>query len=281
MRLAQAQIAAGQDAERAHDALAAIAAEKQTAYDLRSSAASVLAGSRPGVDLGSAELKLLALARPIQASEASQPFFYAARMKAAEKSVNLQEKFSLVRAALEDRPFAEAARLPLFRAALGAGQYQLALTSLEPLLGQVLFASQPWRGAGSDNETEEDAADLENNEAGLERNGAALGRISSQQQAETAAGIGLAFEKVNNLQQALSYFRSAYRLETDSSRKQAMQQKVRELRALLRREHANAARQPVIHEALEQDRIVHPRLLAKTAASPPPSKADARKQASQ
>jgi hypothetical protein len=45
----------------------------------------------------------------------------------------------------------------------------------------------------------------------------------------------------------------------------------------LRIQRENAARQPLLHEALEQDRVVHPRLLARaTAVSPSASKGGAK-----
>jgi hypothetical protein len=47
-----------------------------------------------------------------------------------------------------------------------------------------------------------------------------------------------------------------------------------DVRARLRRQQLNAARQPILHEALEQDRLVRPRLLAHAA---PPAKAASQK----
>jgi len=41
-----------------------------------------------------------------------------------------------------------------------------------------------------------------------------------------------------------------------------------DVRARLRRQHVNAMRHPVLHEALEQDRLVRPRLVAQAAAKP-------------
>jgi hypothetical protein len=37
------------------------------------------------------------------------------------------------------------------------------------------------------------------------------------------------------------------------------------MKTTLRTEQQNAARQPVLHEALEQDRVVHPRLRGRSA----------------
>jgi hypothetical protein len=40
------------------------------------------------------------------------------------------------------------------------------------------------------------------------------------------------------------------------------------MKTVLRIQRQNASRQPLLHEALEQDRIVHPRLLARTTSAP-------------
>ena len=58
------------------------------------------------------------------------------------------------------------------------------------------------------------------------------------------------------------------------ARREQIGRTITDVRARLRRQQLNAARQPILHEALEQDRLVHPRLLARAA---PPGKAAAQK----
>jgi hypothetical protein len=41
---------------------------------------------------------------------------------------------------------------------------------------------------------------------------------------------------------------------------------LQDVRARLRRQHTNAARQPILHAELEQDRLVRPHLVAQAAA---------------
>ena len=71
--------------------------------------------------------------------------------------------------------------------------------------------------------------------------------------------------------QALRYFRLAYKLEKSQDMKKHLQTKVTLLRDDLDRKARNESRRPLIHPALEQDRVVRPRLVAKA----PPAKASA------
>jgi hypothetical protein len=52
-----------------------------------------------------------------------------------------------------------------------------------------------------------------------------------------------------------------------AARKQ-LDQKIAAAQAELRIQRQNAARQPLLHEALEQDRVVRPRLRARAAPAP-------------
>jgi hypothetical protein len=60
-------------------------------------------------------------------------------------------------------------------------------------------------------------------------------------------------------------------LEKVPARRKEITVQITNVRAQLRRERLNLARQPILHEALEQDRLVRPRLLARTAATVKPS----------
>ena len=57
----------------------------------------------------------------------------------------------------------------------------------------------------------------------------------------------------------------ARRSQTSSAARKDLAHQIADLKAALRIQHQNAARQPLLHEALEQDRIVRPRLLARAA----------------
>ncbi len=281
VRLTQAQVAAGKDAEPARDVLATIAANPQITYELRSTAATALAGSRPSVDLGSSELKLLSQARVILPAEANHPFYYSVRMRAAEKLTSAQEQLLLMRAAVEERPFADPARLPLFRAALGAGNYHLVLAGIDPLTGydfpHTLSQMQGYKYRSQtqtqiEDENEDESEDQTADTGSIESNGemetqdSKLEHIPAKEKAEVASGVGLAFEKIGDLSHAIEYLRIAYKLETVPAQKAQINHKIEELRSLVRRKVENTARQPMIHDEVEQDHLVRPRLVVNTTA---------------
>ena len=82
--------------------------------------------------------------------------------------------------------------------------------------------------------------------------------------------LGEVMIRLNRLDEALRYLRVAQKLETAPAAGKEISSAITEVNARLRRQRLNAARQPILHEALEQDRLVRPRLLARSA---PPVKA--------
>jgi hypothetical protein len=105
-------------------------------------------------------------------------------------------------------------------------------------------------------------------------------KLPVKERAEISRDLGLAFEKINSLNQALPYLQRAYRLETDAAVKTQINKEVQQIRATQRRRTANLARQPVIHTDLEQEHVVRPRLAELAAASPPKPRVSVRKGAS-
>ena len=131
VRLAQARIAAKQNADAAGKDLVAVASAPSVTYETRLSAARSISGAAP--DLGSKELNLMVEGQPASVNDANQPYFFAARLKAAE-SMPAAARVSLLRAALEDNPAGEAARVPLLKAAIETGDYYLAIATMKPYL---------------------------------------------------------------------------------------------------------------------------------------------------
>ncbi len=80
--------------------------------------------------LGSAELDLLASGAQIAPVAAEKPYFFYARMKAAEQSKSNDVRLRLLRGALEISPDARAPGLLLFRTALALGRDALALAAV-------------------------------------------------------------------------------------------------------------------------------------------------------
>ncbi len=267
LRLARAKVAAGQDVESAQNALAAIASGTDVSYSVRTQSALALAIKSGHVDLGSAELNLLTGGvETIAASAADQPFFYEARLKAAQSSSDVHVKVQLLGNALADTPARDDARIPLFLAAAALHSDEFARGVIESLLRQQFFRSVPPPASPEgeiirepDNDTDE---------------GNTPGPVDSpfklpvpQQAARTLGDLMI---RLNRLDDALRYLRVAQRLETAPAPRKEIRSTITAVNARLRRQRLNAARQPILHEALEQDRLVRPRLLARSA---PPVKA--------
>src|SRR5260370_3850607 len=99
-------------------------------YQTRLTAAKALSGTTAGTSLGSKELDLIA-GTSIAANDANQPFFVAARIKAAE-TLPAEGRTKLLPALLEDDPRADSAHVPLLNAAVERGHYYLAIAALKP-----------------------------------------------------------------------------------------------------------------------------------------------------
>jgi len=272
LRLARAKIAAGQDASAAEDALAAIASSAESSYSIRTQAAMGLVGIQHRVELGSTELNLLARGESeMSASAADQPFFYEARLRAAQIASDPRVKVQLLGNALADTPARDDARIPLFLAAASVRSDEFARGAIEPLLGQQFF-SRVTRVAHDDEEIiNSDEGDTEEVEQPAEAS--ARLKLPIAQQAQVAWTLSEVLIRLDRLDEALPYLQTARRLEKAPARGEQIGRAITDVRARLRRQQLNAARQPILHEALEQDRLVRPRLLARGA---PPAKPSAR-----
>jgi tetratricopeptide (TPR) repeat protein/Tfp pilus assembly protein PilF len=251
VRLAQARLAAGPNAEAANKDLLALASASNVAYETRLAAAKSLSGVAP--DLGSRELNLMVAGQPASVNDANQPYFFAARLKAAE-SEPAAARIVLLCAALEDNPAGEAARVPLLKAASETGDYNLAIATMKPYL----------TGGKLDSAVETQGSD-ESDEAGtqdgrMENPAGAFARLSAKEYAEISRDLGIAFKRTGSLAQAVPYLQRAYRLDTDAAVKAQINKDVQQIRLLQRRRAANRARQPDVHSALEQEHVVRPRL---------------------
>ncbi len=266
MRLAQARIAANQNPEGARKELSALASDKTAPYENRITAAKALAGPGPTPDLGSKELNLIASGQPINAVDANQPYFFAARLKAAEGQKG-GGSVSLLRAALEGRPSGDAARVPLLKAATVTSDSHIALAVMKPYLDRGGFGASVTE---ADTAGEEELLDLDQTPDDTAR---PLSKLPAKERAEIYRDIATAFEKTGSVEEAMAYWRSAYKLETDPAQKTAINKQVQQIRTVLRRRTANEARRPLIHSDLDQNRTVRPRLPDRAMLAPPPKPA--------
>ncbi|MGA2346272.1 MAG: hypothetical protein ABSF93_09720, partial [Candidatus Sulfotelmatobacter sp.] len=276
LRLAKAKLAAGQDAAVAQAALTAIASAPNASYDLRLKSAVALAG-RAHSDLGSAELNLLAGdPAAITAAAADKFYFYAARLKAAQNAPDIPAKLRLLSHCIIDFPRRDEARVPLFQAAATANANEYAVGVMESLL-QTQFLRDTAAVTGNENENEEAqiaSSGYEEEDSDDEANAqaAVATKLSRAQQAEVAQMLGDTMSRLNRLDDAVAYYDSARRVESSPATRKVLLRKISDAKATLRIQRQNAARQPLLHEALEQDRVVRPQLLAR---STPASKAAA------
>ena len=274
LRLAKAKLAAGQDAAVAQDALATIAAAPNASYDLRLKSAAALAG-RPHSDLGSAELNLLAGdPAAITATSADKFYFYASRVKAAQNAADLPAKLRLLSHCIVDFPRRDEARVPLFQAAAAANANEYAVGVMEPLF-QTQFLRNAAGITGNENENENEEAQIassgyEQEDSDDEANApvTAAVKLSRAQQAEVAQMIGDTMNRLNRLDDAVAYYDTARRAENSPAIRKVLLRKIADVKTVLRIQRLNAARQPLLHEPLEQDRVVRPQLLARSNPAP-------------
>ena len=75
--------------------------------------------------------------------------------------------------------------------------------------------------------------------------------------------------RIDRLNEAVRYLAVAVRFEKAAPRLKELNEELSAARAQLRREETNLARAPILHEALEQQRVVRPKLIAQQQAAAP------------
>jgi cellulose synthase operon protein C len=269
LRLAKARMAAGADTANVVSSLQAIASAPEGQYDLRLKAAAALQGL-PHADLGSGELNLLAgNPEAITAGAADKFYYYDARIKAAERVADNPAKIQVLSHCVIDFPRRDAARIPLFRAAAGSRSDKYAIGILEPMFSTQLlrkYVSQP-----GDEEAQIASSGQDYEESPTESNvsGPADALLTRAQKAVVSQMIGDAMARLGRIADALSYYENARSFEISVSVRKILAAKIANQKSVLKIQQENAARQPLLHEALEQDRAVRPRLAARNTASHP------------
>ncbi len=262
LRLAKARVAA-KDSNASVDTLAKIASSPEAAYSVRIEAAIALSGTPTSADPGSAELKLLAGGPRSISAAADQAFFYDARLKAAENAADVPAKLQLLRNALAGTPARSDARIPLFQTAEGIHSDELALLAIEPLLRKQLLRRAPRDASNEEEIVSSGDADAGDDEAPVQ--GYAAGKLSPAEQGQVSWAVANAMVRLRRWNEALPYLLLAQRLEKAPARRKEITGKLTEARTVLRRERLNLARQPILHQDLEQDRVVRPQLVARAA----------------
>ncbi len=219
---------------------ASVAKSPEAPYELRARAA-LLA---PAKELGSAELDLLAAGK-IDPASAEKPYFYFARVRAAE-SAPAADRVRLLSAALAIDPASSGARLGLFRAALDASKDEFALAVMAPLIG------------GSVRYRIENAREALNPEEvfWLVREFLQGGGYTEAERAGVARGLAEASARTRRPAAAIFFYQVAQELQPTTELQRAIDG-LRAREAIARRD---AARRPSVKDGLEQEHVVLPRL---------------------
>jgi cellulose synthase operon protein C len=265
LRIAKAQIAAHLDASAARRSLTTIAASAENSYGLRVESALALSPTTLAENLGGAELMLLAgNPKSITPAQAFQPYFYDAPLKLAQNESDLHAKVNTLSKALAETPARDDARIPLFQAAAQLHYDTLALAAIEKILQGDRLRQFAGNAAQADEQNidSEEIADKSDTEPAT---WGSPNTVQSSQRAQLARSVGIVLLRLNRFSEALGYLQAARRLEKTPAVRNAIASEIANVSAILRRERTNSARQPILHADLEQDRLVRPRLLARTA----------------
>ena len=266
LRLAKAKLATGSDTA-SESSLSLIASASNSTYDLRLKAAAALRG-RSSRDLGSGELNLLAGTAAPQAIPADKFYYYEARIRAAEDSNDPQAKLQLLSHCVIDFPRRDSARVPLFEAATSTNSDNYSLAILEPVMHTQYFHADVQQPASEEDQIVGSSEDEEEADNEPDTMRSVQGQLSPEQRARVARLIADAMVRVGRMPDALAFYQTARRLERSGDNRTLLNTRIGEIRSMLRIQRANAARQPLLHEALEQDRVVRPRLLARSTPAP-------------
>lgn len=268
LRLAQERIAAGVDTGAATASASALAGDSQALYGVRVSAATLLTGGNAS-GLGSAELELLASGNRDNIA-ADKPYFFAARLRSAEKASTPEMRERILRAALNDAPEQDVARTPLFYALVQLGHDQLALSAIEPLLNKGFLQLDSARPSPSEAGTEGEEDQESEPYSGVEasRPPVASVKATAIDKVMLASAVAASNAKLNELETALRYYRSARAMDGAEPKRTEIDQNIARLRSAIRRNATNERRAPMIHGELEQENVVRPKLVA-TVKSPP------------
>lgn len=261
LRLNKAQLLVAQDKNAAAQSLAKLSAAPENPYALRVQAAAAMSGLPQPVELGSVELKLLAAGvKNVTPAASDHPYFYDSRLAAAQNAPNIRDKMETLAKALADSPSREDARVPFFRAAVSIPTDEFALSSIEQLLQKRLLGRV---APGNSGDEETIGTDEETDDSRAEVQTPSNLALPLSQQSQLAREVALAMIRLERLDEAASYLKIAQRLEKSAAERTRIASQLLEVKTRLRRQRTNAARQPILHAELEQDRLVRPRLVAR------------------
>jgi hypothetical protein len=250
----------------------AVASDSLASYGVRVDAASLLSGNSIS-GLGSAELDLIASGAPT-ADAADKPYFYIARVKAAEKAAIPEAREHLLRNALNDAPERDSARVLIFHALVELGRDRIALSAISPVLRGNYFQGGQSRSSYSDasEETDESTESAGETPPDEPRPEGEVLQASTSDRVKLAEAVAGAYLQINDPQSALRYYRVAANLQKAGPERAAIDKSIAKVRAAIRRAANNERRSPTIHKELEQQHVVRPKLVVAMKSPPAPAR---------
>jgi Flp pilus assembly protein TadD len=226
--LARAELAAAADRTGALDRLARLAETPTARYALRVEAAEAFAsaGGRIGRRAES-EIDLLRAPMDLTPAAVDRPMFVAGRLAAARRVTEPSTRVGLLLAAVAADPQHAGLRVPLFRAQLATGKTADAIESLAPRLRR-------------------------------DRSLANLG-LTGADRTRLARELGDAYQRVDQLPEAVRFFTLAVELENAAARP-ALRQRIASIESEIGRRARNASRRPQVGESLDQPQLVRPQV---------------------
>jgi hypothetical protein len=253
IRLAVATLAVNAQDTQALGTLAAVAADPKATYAERITAAKAIKGhSATTLSTNSTELNLLARDGCPSEEEIGKAFFVQARMAAAACATDKNARERILLAAIAAVPNDTDLRLQYLSAAFDAGQSTRALVAAEPILSNGSFYGERY-SQGNDS--------FENEGYYGQNKIPSLSTLKPEEAYKLTWFAIRAREKRHEDDVALTLLRNALSSEQNSARRSALEEEQTRLETEAALVAENEARAPKIHNELDQDRIVRPRLL--------------------
>jgi len=270
LHLAEEEIVVAQDADGARSLATAIASDPEAAYTNRLAAAAILTGTSQ--QLGSGELDLVAHGT----GSPDKPYFYVARLSAAENTPDPSQSARLLENALADSPDKDVAlRLPLFYALATLKQDRLALSDIEPILQSNYLMELSSRSSFRRSERYDQDAEPEDPSAIAQDAvpeevlaSSVRGEAPPGERAGLAIAVAKSYANLGALETSLRYYRMVLNAKISATSRAEVTKNINVVRAAIRRNANNAQRMPIIHKELEQNHLVRPRLVVAQNATP-------------
>jgi Flp pilus assembly protein TadD len=252
VRFAKATLEANAHAQQAVSMLAGVAVNPKAKYADRLAASKALRGNAAPAT-GSTELDILVRGGCPSLEQAARPFFIDARIAAAACAADDKTREGILASALAIAPANDRVRLAYVWSAFGSGQDSKALVAAEPILTSNTAFYGPRFSQSHDSSGDQDSE------------GKPDASVASAMKPEEAAKLAWyairAREKRQEPEDALKLVQNAMVQERNDARHRAFEEERKRLETEAAREEENEARAPKIHAELDQDRVVHPRLL--------------------